>query len=110
MNPVTIRQPSLEEEADILSRCAERSVIPISSSKCDACGKVLEESEFGIRGYASGLELGLCRRCAAHVNTPEAIDSAEKGGHKVHARPIIINTQGQSKANHAMSGSEEVYE
>lgn len=62
---------------------------PVAGSRCDACGKVLEETEAGIKGYASGFELGLCRRCASDVNTPAAITHAEQLGVKVHSRPVL---------------------
>lgn len=67
-----------EEHAVLQQRLAPRLLAakhePQSGGRCEACNKVLEESEQHIRGYASGYELGLCRRCAHEVNTKEDID------------------------------------
>lgn len=63
---------------------------PVSGSRCAACPKILEETECAIRGYGSGKELGLCRKCASFVNTREAIKAAEEAGFKVHAKPITL--------------------
>ncbi len=62
---------------------------PLSLGRCDACNKQLEEAEQRIRGYASGCELGFCRRCAAEVNTEQAIAYAEHLGVKPKARAIV---------------------
>lgn len=93
-NPCKIYVPSAEEEAELLARLPSGPPIAINTSRCDGCNKIMEESEFSIRGYASGQELGLCRRCASHVNSPEAIEYAEKLGHKVHSRPIYAAISG----------------
>lgn len=86
---------SPEEEAATLSRIDAKALAGSpTGSRCEACGKVLEETEQGIRGYASGHELGLCRKDASYVNTPEAIDRAEKEGHKVHSRPVLAPASG----------------
>lgn len=46
------------------------TIIRISAGKCEACDKTLDESEMRIRGWNSGVELGLCRKCASFVNNP----------------------------------------
>lgn len=52
---------------------------PLYAGRCAACDKELEDGARGAnRGYASGLELGLCGGCTAHVNTPEAIEAGER--------------------------------
>ena len=39
----------------------------IAGSTCVACGKLLSEVDMYRRGYASGIELGLCGGCASYV-------------------------------------------
>lgn len=39
-----------------------------SGGHCVACDRMLGPKEQAIKGYASGLELGLCSSCAAFVN------------------------------------------
>ena len=62
--------------------------VPCTGGKCDACNKIIEEIETAIRGYATGNELGLCRKCASFVNTPQNVDFADSRGFKVHSRPV----------------------
>lgn len=69
---------------------------PVTSGRCDACNKIIEELESSIRGYATGEELGLCRKCASFVNTPEAITFADSKGFVVHSRPVYS----PAKASH----------
>lgn len=64
-------------------------VLYLAGTHCDACNKVLEDTEYTIHGYGSGMELGLCRKCASFVNTPSAIDAAEKDGQRTHSRPVF---------------------
>lgn len=92
---VTIRYHIPEEEQrEIAVRIARKgSNKPCAGSRCAACPKILEESEIGIRGYASGEELELCRKCASFVNTKEAIDAAEADGVEVKAKPIVIASE-----------------
>ena len=59
-----------------------------TGGRCDACNKIIEEVETAIRGYATGEELGLCRKCASFVNTPHAIGKADEQGFKVHSKPV----------------------
>ncbi|MDY0087088.1 MAG: hypothetical protein RBS78_00820, partial [Coriobacteriia bacterium] len=80
--------PEVLASIDITRHNAKASTRPLALSRCDACDKVLEDTEKAIRGYASGEKLGLCRKCASYVNTREAIDAAEKAGHTVHS-PVI---------------------
>lgn len=50
---------------------------PIYAGRCAACDNELQDGERGAnRGYASGLELGLCGGCTTHVNTPADIEAA----------------------------------
>lgn len=93
-SPVTSVTFSPAEEAAFLQRVQAKAPINglyLTGSRCDACGKVLEESESNIKGYATGVELGLCRKCASHVNTPQAIDAAIKAGHDVKASAILLS-------------------
>lgn len=46
----------------------------VSAGHCEACDKELSESEMRIKGWNSGVELGLCRKCASFVNTPDLVD------------------------------------
>lgn len=46
------------------------SYIRLSAGRCEACDKILDESEMKIKGWNSGVELGLCRKCASFVNNP----------------------------------------
>lgn len=62
---------------------------PCTGGRCDACNKIIEELETSIRGYATGHELGLCRKCASFVNTPQAIDFADARGFVIHSKPVI---------------------
>lgn len=93
-SPVTSVTFTPAEEAAFFER-VQRKVPPngilITCSRCEACNKVLEESESNIKGYATGAELGLCRKCASHVNTPQAIDAAIKAGHDVKASAILLS-------------------
>jgi hypothetical protein len=87
---VRIYKPARAEERAINKRLRLKpNRKPIAGSRCAACPKILEESEVSIRGYASGEELELCRKCASTVNTRQAIEAAEHGGHVVHSKPII---------------------
>ena len=70
--------------------------IPLTVGRCDACNKIIEELETAIRGYATGEELGLCRKCASFVNTPQAVDFADSKGFTVHSKPIYS----PAKASH----------
>lgn len=74
---------------------------PVAGSCCDACGKVLEESESAIRGYASGKELGLCRKCASHVNTTQDINRTKSLGYTVYSEPIHSPAGGSHDGGHA---------
>lgn len=92
--PVTIVTLSPEEEAAINQRVGYKlSLKPLAGSRCVACNKILEESEYAIRGYASGQELEVCRKCASHVNTPQAIEAAEKEGAVVYSDPVFEEKQ-----------------
>lgn len=108
--PVFVLDPNNPEVVASIdvSSILRKQVLTTNSSRCDACNKIMEESEMSIRGYASGNELGLCRRCASFVNTEEAISFAERLGAKVHAKPIRVAPK--SPSNHGLSGSEEVYD
>lgn len=77
-------------DATQLKADIERKLVlkPMACGRCDACGKILEDTEVSIRGYASGEELGLCRRCASNVNTEAAINYAESLGHEVKAKVV----------------------
>jgi len=84
--------PTQAEEAAILVRLQSHLDYrppAMAGGRCDACPKILEEDECAIRGYASGEELGLCRKCASFVNTPFAIEAAEKLGHEVKSKPVF---------------------
>lgn len=74
----------------------KRPPIPLTSGRCDACNKIIEELETSIRGYATGHELGLCRKCASFVNTPKAVDEADGRGFKIHSPPVYS----PAKASH----------
>ncbi len=92
-SPVTSVKFTPAEEREFFQRVARKAPpngLFIAGSRCEACGKVLEESELNIKGYATGSELGLCRKCASHVNTPQAIDAAVKSGHDVYASAILL--------------------
>lgn len=91
---VTIRfNISEAEQQEIAARLAKKgSFKPCAGSRCAACPRILEESETGIRGYASGEELELCRKCASFVNTKEDIDAAEADGAEVKAKPITYRS------------------
>lgn len=77
--------PTASEELATLQRLvpAEPRHPIMSGSRCVACNKILEPEEQGSRGYASGEELGTCRRCTAEINTPADIEAAEKKGHSI---------------------------
>ena len=88
---VRIYKPARAEEREIAKRIRLKGNLkPMAGSRCAACPKILEESEASIRGYASGEELELCRKCASFVNTRQAIDAAESEGHEVKAKPVIF--------------------
>lgn len=70
--------------------------VAMTCGRCEACNKIIEEVDTSIRGYATGEELGLCRKCASFVNTPEAIAFAESREFVVHSRPVIS----PAKASH----------
>ncbi len=104
--PCVIYTPTQEESDDLVARLAGKGAPHLNGSRCDGCNKIMEESDMGIRGYASGQELGLCRKCASHVNTPHNIEYAEKLGHKVHSKPIYAPNSGPQQA---FSEAEEDY-
>lgn len=88
MSAIRIIDPAtaawLAEQADLDRRVRAKMTPPegpIFAGRCQACPNELEDSSRGAnRGYASGLELGLCGGCAAWVNTPEAMEAAERDG------------------------------
>jgi len=91
---VRIYKPARAEERIINKRIRAKGLpSKIAGSRCDACPKILEESEASIRGYGSGEELGLCRKCASFVNTKQAIDAAESDGHEVKSKPIVVESK-----------------
>lgn len=90
-----------EELAALVARVEAKEVaVEIAGSSCVACGKVLGPDEMSIRGYASGEELALCRGCASHVNTEQAVNQALKEGHKVDVKAVIAPVTKKDK-NHA---------
>lgn len=58
----------------------QRPEITVSGGRCEACNKILSDSEQRQRGYASGQELGLCAKCAVNVNNREAMKQPLPGG------------------------------
>lgn len=87
MNDLIVYVPQTVDEAELLAVETDRRIFhkftppegPIYAGKCAACDKDLEDGARGAnRGYASGLELGLCGRCTTDVNTPEAIEAGER--------------------------------
>ena len=110
-NPCIILDPTDPEvlaSIDFNRINARASTRALALSRCDACNKVLEDTEKAIRGYASGEELGLCRKCASYVNTREAIDAAEKAGHAVHSRVINAPSGGHHWQTDEDDGDEYV--
>lgn len=75
------------EEVERLNRLATEQKPIVTGRHCAACNKMLEDPDLDIIGYASGMPLGLCRKCASYVNTPGAIYRAEALGHEVKCRP-----------------------
>lgn len=51
--------------------------VRISVGRCEACNKILEESEMRTKGYLSNVELGLCRKCSRFVNSPALLINDE---------------------------------
>jgi hypothetical protein len=91
VNHVTLSQ---EETALVLARTeAKLSVIPDCGGRCAACNITMQPKWTGICGYASGLPLGLCPKCASYVNTKQAVDSALKQGYETKAPPLVYNPQ-----------------
>ena len=89
MSTCTVVSITPEEAAQIAARVAAKfNPEPRAGSRCVACNKILEESEYGIRGYASGQELETCRKCSSTVNTPQAIAAAEAAGATVYSEPV----------------------
>lgn len=82
-----------KEQTQLLKRIDAKQPaghVHIASGRCAACNKVLEETEIDIKGYASGAELGLCRRDAGYVNSKANIEAAIASGHEVHASCILL--------------------
>lgn len=62
-------------------------LVRVAAGKCEACDRTLQDSEMRIKGWNSGVELGLCRKCANFVNNPRLIMQAEEQEEARHIFP-----------------------
>lgn len=85
---------SREEQAALVARVDVKLASPVvACGRCDACNRELQGSSGSLCGYASGMPLGLCPKCASFVNTKEAVDSCLAAGYEPKATAITYNPQ-----------------
>lgn len=66
-------------------------LVRVAAGRCEACDRTLQDSEMRIKGWNSGVELGLCRKCANFVNNPRLIMQSEEQEEAKHIFPTHTN-------------------
>lgn len=73
-------------------------LVRVAAGKCEACDRTLQDSEMRIKGWNSGVELGLCRKCANFVNNPRLMIQADESDEARHIFPTSNHNEFEDKS------------